>query len=83
MNTSLSRIEASSLSLLSVACCSVVANSFHGEGEPMIVSLAFSGIAFAFTYSLIRWLGNAFMKAGLKGRDMSKLKKVEMYVNCV
>ena len=83
MNTSLSRIEASSLSLLSVACCGIVANSFHDEGEPMIVSFAFSGIAFAFTYSLIRWLGNAFMKAGLKGRDMSKLKKVEMYVICL
>lgn len=83
MNTSLSRVEASSLSLLSVACCAVIANSFHGEGEPVIDSLAFSGIAFSFTYSLIRWLGNAFMKAGLKGRDMSKLKKVEMYVSWV
>lgn len=83
MTTSLSRTEASSLSVLCVACFGIVANSFHGDGEPLVVSFAFSGIAFAFTYSLIRWLGNAFMKAGLRGRDMSKLKKAEMYVNHV
>lgn len=81
MATSLSGTEASSLSLLSVACFGIVANSFHGDGEPLVVSFAFSGIAFAFTYCLIRWLGDAFMKAGLKGRDMLKPKKVEMYVN--
>ncbi|MCJ1470799.1 tunicamycin resistance protein [Pseudocyphellaria aurata] len=78
MTTSLSGIEASNLGLLTVACFGIVANSFHGDGEPLVVSFAFSGIAFAFTYSLIRWLGNAFMKAGLKGRDMSKLKNVEI-----
>lgn len=44
----------------------------------MIASLALSGIAFAATFSLIRWLGEVFVKAGLKGRDMSKLRKVEM-----
>lgn len=80
MSYSLSRIEASSLGLIFVICCGIIANSFQGEGEPLIVSLALSGIAFASTYSLIRWLGGAFIKAGLKGKDMSKLKKIEMYV---
>lgn len=65
---------------MSAACFGIIANSFHGDGEPLIVSLAFSGIAFALTFSLIRWLGETFMKANLKGKDMSKIKKVEMYV---
>lgn len=80
MNSSLSRGEASSLTTLSLICLGILANSFHGDGEPLIVSGALSGIAFASTYSLIRWLGSSFIKVGLKGRDMSKLKKVEMYI---
>ena len=78
MSTSLSRAEALSLFTLSTACLGVIANTFHGDGEPLVASLAFSGIAFASTYCMIRWLGNVFMKAGLKGADMSKSKKVEM-----
>lgn len=79
-HTSLTAKEALYLSLLTVTCCGIVAHSLRGDVEPVLVSVAFSGIAFAFTYSLIRWLGKAFMKAGLKGRDMSKLRKEEMYV---
>lgn len=79
-HNSLTAKEVLYLSLLTVACCGIVAHSLRGEVEPVLVSVAFSGIAFAFTYSLIRWLGKAFMKAGLKGRDMSKLGKEEMYV---
>ena len=74
----LTRAEAWSLTTLSLACIGVIANTFQGEGEPLIASLAFSGVAFAFTFCLIRWLGETFMKAGLKGVDMSKLRKVEM-----
>lgn len=77
--SSLSSTEALSLSALSLACFGVIANSFQGDGEPLIVSLAFSGFAFASTFSLIRWLGPVFLKAGLKGRDMSKVKGTEMY----
>lgn len=79
-HTSLTAKEALYLSLLTVTCCGIVAHSLRGDVEPVLVSVAFSGIAFAFTYSLIRWLGKAFIKAGLKGRDMSKLRKEEMYV---
>ena len=78
MTSSLTGAEAWSLLTLSAACVGIIINTFHGDGEPLIASLAFSGIAFALTFSLIRWLGDTFMKAGLKGRDMSKLKKVEM-----
>ena len=79
MTSTLTGPETWSLLTLSAACVGIIVNTFQGDGEPLIASLAFSGIAFAFTFSLIRWLGDIFIKAGLKGRDMSKLKKVEMY----
>jgi UDP-N-acetylglucosamine--dolichyl-phosphate N-acetylglucosaminephosphotransferase len=63
---------------LTFACFGIIANTFHGDGEPLIASLAFSGIAFAASYSMIRWLGPTFMKSGLKGKDMSKLHKKEI-----
>ena len=77
--SSLSRSETLSLSALSLACLGIIANTFQGDGEPLTASLAFSGIAFSATFSMIRWLGPVFMKAGLKGRDLSKLKRSEMY----
>ncbi|MCJ1364791.1 tunicamycin resistance protein [Acarospora aff. strigata] len=78
MATALSRAETVTLLSLSAACFGIIANTFHGNGEPLIASIAFSGIAFSFTFSLIRWLGPAFIHAGLKGRDMCKTKKVEI-----
>ncbi|KAL9122755.1 MAG: hypothetical protein Q9187_000694 [Circinaria calcarea] len=78
MTTTLSRTETLSLCALSATCVGIIANSFQGDGEPLIASLAFSGIAFASTYSLIRWLGDVFMAAGLKGKDMSKARKTEI-----
>lgn len=77
---SLSRTETWSLLALVIASLGVIANTFQGDGEPLIASLALSAIAFSAAFSLIRWLGGVFMKAGLKGRDMSKLKKTEMHV---
>ena len=76
--TALSRTEQFSLISLSAACIAILANTFQGDGAPLAASLAFSGIAFAATYSMIRWLGEVFMRAGLKGKDMSKVRKVEM-----
>lgn len=76
----LSRTETWSLIGISVACLAVLVNTLQGEGEPLIASLAFSGIAFASTFALIRWLGATFIKAGLKGKDMSKARAVEMSV---
>lgn len=80
MTTTLSGPEAWSLLTLSAACVGILINTFHGDGEPLIASLAFSGLAFALTFSLIRWLGDVFMKVNLKGRDMSKLNQIEMYI---
>ena len=78
--TTLSKNEVLVLSAISGACFLIIANTFHDDGEPLIASIAFSGLAFCLTYSLIRWLGEVFMKAGLKGKDMSKIRKVEMWV---
>ncbi|CCC08221.1 unnamed protein product [Sordaria macrospora k-hell] len=73
-------LSAESLSLiaLSAACVAVLANTFQGDGYPLIASFALSGLAFSATFSMIRWLGPTFMKAGLKGVDMSKHHKKEL-----
>lgn len=83
MSSILSRAETLTLLALCIACLAVLANTFQGDGEPLIASLAFSGIAFCITYTLIRWLGEPFIEAGLKGRDMSKLRKPELSVDVV
>lgn len=77
-SSALSLTETISLLSLSLACCGIIANTFQGDGEPLIASLAFSGIAFSASYSMIRWLGPTFMKAGLKGKDLSKVHKKEI-----
>lgn len=81
MSTALGRTEVYSLLSLSLACLGVLANTFQGDGEPLIASIAFSGIAFSACYSLIRWLGNAFIRRGFKGRDLCKVKQTEMYAD--
>ncbi|KAI9840429.1 MAG: tunicamycin resistance protein [Thelocarpon superellum] len=78
MASALSKTETLSLLLLAGGCVAITANTFHGDGEPLIASLAFSGIAFSVTFCLIRWLGDAFMKVGLKGRDMAKTRTTEI-----
>jgi UDP-N-acetylglucosamine--dolichyl-phosphate N-acetylglucosaminephosphotransferase len=78
MSITLTSTETLSLSALSLACVGVLANTLQGDGEPLIASIAFSGLAFACCYALIRWLGNAFMKRGFKGKDLCKLKQTEM-----
>lgn len=79
--TQLSRTEYLSLLSLSVACIGIIANTFQGDGEPLVASIAFSGLAFSFSYALIRWLGNVFIKAGLKGKDLCKTSTNVMYDN--
>ena len=80
MQSTLTNRESWSLLALLIASVGIIFNTFQGDGEPLIASLAFSGLAFSTTYSLIRWLGNTFIKANLKGQDMSKVRKVEMQV---
>ncbi|KAK0620282.1 glycosyl transferase family 4-domain-containing protein [Immersiella caudata] len=76
--TALSRNETMGLLTLVIACAAVLANTFQGDGEPLIASLALSGIAFGATYALIRWLGPTFIRSGLKGVDMSKHHRREL-----
>ena len=78
MDSSLSSTETLTLLSLTLASFAVIANTFHDDGEPLIASLAFSFIAFSSSYSMIRWLGPTFMKAGLKGKDMSKIHRKEL-----
>ena len=78
LETALSRTETTSLLTLVVACAAVLANTFQGDGEPLIASLALSGIAFGATFALIRWLGPTFIRSGLKGVDMSKHHRREL-----
>ncbi|KAF2125140.1 UDP-GlcNAc-1-phosphate transferase [Dothidotthia symphoricarpi CBS 119687] len=78
MSTALTSTETYSLLSLSLACVGILANTLQGEGEPLIASIAFSGLAFATSYALIRWLGNAFIRRGFKGRDLCKLKQTEI-----
>lgn len=78
MATALSSTEAYSLLSLSLAAVAVLFNTFTGEGEPLIASIAFSCLAFSSCYALIRWLGNAFIRRGFKGKDLCKVKQTEL-----
>jgi len=80
MSADLSRTETWSLLTLSGACFAVLINTWQNNGEPIYASIALSGVAFAMSYAIILWTGDAFMKAGRKGRDMSKKVSVEMSV---
>lgn len=81
MSGKLSQTEFLSLFSLGAACLGIIANTFQGDGAPVVASIAFSGLAFAITYTLIRRLGSSFMKAGLKGRDLCKTRTDEMLVH--
>lgn len=78
-SASLTRKETWRLLLLVGVCLGIIVNTFQGDGAPLVASLAFSGIAYAIAFSMIRWLGPVFMKAGLKGKDMAKPRRPEMY----
>lgn len=83
MSTTLSSTESWSLLFLVLACLAMLLQTLHGDGAPLVASIAFSGLAYAMTYAMITWLGPTFVRAGLKGKDMSKIKKIEMCVVCV
>ncbi|KAI5793248.1 glycosyl transferase family 4-domain-containing protein [Geopyxis carbonaria] len=60
------------------ACIGLIWTVFAGDGEPLVASLGFAGLAFAATYCLITWLGEAFKRVGFVGRDRSKRDKREI-----
>lgn len=74
----LSSTEVSSLSVLSIACVAVLVNAWRSDGEPLFASLAISGLAFAFSYALIPWTGDVFIRRGYKGKDLSKKNPIEL-----
>nr|CAG4643268.1 EOG090X07N9 [Ilyocryptus agilis] len=76
----LSSTETLTLSALSLTALSILLQIYlrQTDGEPLIASLSLSLLAFSATYAMIRWLGPTFMKAGLKGKDMSKVHLKEI-----
>lgn len=74
----LSGTEVYSLGILSVACIAILINAWQSDGEPLYASLAISGLAFAFSYAVIRWTGDVFLKRGYKGKDLSKKNPIEL-----
>lgn len=77
-SSKLSRAETWRLLLLVGAGLGILVNTFQGDGAPLVASIAVAVIAFAVTFSMVRWLGPVFIKAGLKGKDMAKPRKPEM-----
>lgn len=74
----LTSTEGYSLSVLSIACIAVLVNAWRSDGEPLFASLAISGVAFAFSYALIPWTGDVFIRRGYKGKDFSKRNPTEL-----
>lgn len=74
----LSSRESSVGSILVAFCALLLARAVQGDGEPIFTSIALSGFAFAATYTIIIQTGPSFIKAGLKGVDMSKKSKKEI-----
>ena len=74
----LSSTETYSLGILSTVCLAILFNAWRSNGEPLYAALAISGLAFAFSYALVLWTGDVFIKRGYKGRDMSKKNPTDM-----
>ncbi|KAJ5640951.1 UDP-N-acetylglucosamine-dolichyl-phosphate N-acetylglucosaminephosphate transferase [Penicillium herquei] len=77
-SSTLTRAETWRLLLLVGISLGVLANTFQGDGAPLIASISLALISFAVAFSMIRWLGPVFIKAGLKGKDMAKPRKPEI-----
>lgn len=63
---------------LSGACLGLIYTVYEGDGEPLLASLGFAGIAFSASFCGILWLGDAFKRVGLKGKDVAKKGKPEL-----
>lgn len=70
--------EVYSLGILSAVCFAILFNAFKSNGEPLYASLAIGGLAFAFSYALVQWTADVFLRRGYKGRDVSKKNRPEM-----
>ena len=74
----LNATEVYSLGIVSAVCVAILFNAWKSDGEPLFASLAISGLGFAFSYAIVRWTGDVFIKRGYKGKDMSKKNPTEM-----
>lgn len=78
MSSTLTRQETWSLLTLFGCSIAVLGNTFQGDGAPVVAAIGFSTLAFSVTYAFVRWSGTSFAKAGMKGKDLSKLRPKEM-----
>jgi UDP-N-acetylglucosamine--dolichyl-phosphate N-acetylglucosaminephosphotransferase len=78
MSGQLSNTETWSLLACSVASLGMLSNTWNNDGAPVFASLALSGLAFSSSYAIIRWTGDAFIRVGRKGKDMSKKQPIEL-----
>lgn len=74
----LSNREFSFLALVVGVSVLLLSRALQGGGEPIYTSLALSGLAYASTHYLIIQTAPSFLKAGLKGTDLSKRVKKEI-----
>lgn len=73
----LSGKESSSLLLLAALCIGLLSHAFNGGGQPIVASLALSGMAFAATYAMIVKSGPSLQKV-FHGADMAKRVRKEI-----
>ncbi|KAG9925343.1 UDP-GlcNAc-1-phosphate transferase, partial [Aureobasidium melanogenum] len=78
MSGQLSNTETWSLLACSAASLGVLSNTWSSDGAPVFASIALSGLAFSSSYAIIRWTGDAFIRVGRKGKDMSKKQPIEL-----
>lgn len=78
MSNTLNRTETWSLLTLFGCSIAVLANTFQDDGAPVVAAIGFSALAFSVTYAFVRWSGTSFLKAGMKGKDLSKLHPKEL-----
>jgi UDP-N-acetylmuramyl pentapeptide phosphotransferase/UDP-N-acetylglucosamine-1-phosphate transferase len=80
--STLTTTESWTLTTISLAALAVLLTTLQGSvtvpSSPLHASLSLSLLAFSLSYAMIRWLGPSFMRAGLKGRDLSKHHKREI-----
>ncbi|KXT18701.1 hypothetical protein AC579_2715 [Pseudocercospora musae] len=74
----LSRSEVYTLGVFAAACLAVLSSSWRNDGEPFYASLAISGLAYTFSYCVIRWTGDVFLTRGYKGKDKGKKHEPEL-----
>lgn len=60
------------LATLAGASIGIIYSTYTSESSPLCAALGLSGLSFCATFALITWLGPAFVRRGLNGKDLLK-----------